>query len=513
MRLLMLLAALCAASALCVAAVRGASAQDAGATTPAASGQIYLPFVSDLALPAPSCRLGVNVTHVSVNAFDLPMLRNGWYIDYNASTSPLNRNVAEYVPVINLSEVGAGGYAAQPSGAALDAAIAANLGADWIIGNEPDRRYEQNDMTPPAYAAAYHDLYAYIKARDPSARIFAGAIVQPTPLRLQYLDLVLRSYADKYGTPLPADGWAIHNFILNERSCAHYRDLAICWGADIPPGIDAIDGLVIASDDLDKTVDVAFYKEQIVRFRTWMANNGYRNLPLYVSEYGVLMPESYGFPPSRVNGFMNQTFDYLLNARSDTLGYPADDNRLVQRLAWYSTKDTAFNGSLFETVNVNQPTYEPPFKLTEMGRNYRALADALPVNSDLRLLDVTQSPPAIGPGGGVTVTLKAQVANAGNNQWPAYATVRFFLGDPAAGGALLGMTGANLRGCGKTWTAQYVWPNVPPSAQGQYVYALLQAPGVAATARVRVSLAQASGAAAPDVLAAPAGRTSGKTDK
>lgn len=481
----MVLAALCAASTLCVATARAASAQDSTPgpvlnSSAAALGQLYMPIVSDLAIEPRSCRLGVNVTHVSVNAFDFSVLRNGWYIDYGASTTPLNPSVAEYVPIINLKQVGESGYTASPSGAALDAAITANLGADWIIGNEPDRRYVQNDMTPAAYANAYHDLYAYIKGRDPAARIFAGAIVQPTPLRLQYLDLVLSHYAATYGAPLPADGWAIHNFILNERSCAYYGDLSICWGADIPPGINARDGLIIDSGDLDKTVDLAFFKEQIVRFRTWMADNGYRSLPLYVSEYGVLMPESYGFPPSRVNDYMNKTFDYMLNTRDSKLGYPADDNRLVQRLAWYSTKDTAFNGSLFESTTPGEP-YTPPFVLTEMGKNYRAYADAAAVSSDMRLLGVTQQ------ANGGTVTLKAQVANAGGNLWLAGATVRFYLGDPAAGGVELGSTSKYLAGCGATWTAEYVWNNAPASAQGQYVYARLLAPGVDTTARVQIT--------------------------
>jgi hypothetical protein len=510
----MLLAALCAASMLCLAGVRTASAQDsAQAAAPYSSvqglGQIYLPFVSDLDIQPRSCRLGVNVTHVSVNAFDLSVLRNGWYIDYGAQITRLNASVAAYVPIINLKQVGESGYSASPSGAALDAAIAANPGADWIIGNEPDRRYVQNDMAPKAYANAYHDLYAYIKARDPAARIFAGAIVQPTPLRLQYLDLVLRHYADTYGASMPVDGWAIHNFILNERSCAYYNDNSICWGADIPPGIDARDGLIIDSGDLDKTVDVAFFKEQIVRFRAWMANNGYRNAPLYVSEFGVLMPESYGFPPARVNDYMKKTFDYLLTARDSKLGYPADDNRLVQRLAWYSTKDTAFNGSLFESTTPGEP-YKPPFVLTEMGKNFQAIAGTLSLNSDFRLLGVTQQASGVSSGNGVTMTLKAQVANAGNNLWGSGATVRFYLGDPAAGGVELGSTGKNLTGCGTTWSAEYVWANAPSSAQGQYIYARLLAPGVDTTARVQIAAAQSSGAQNDG---APAKRPPGKTNK
>ncbi len=112
---------------------------------------------------------------------------------------------------------------------------------------------------------------------------------------------------------------------------------------------------------------MTLFQEQIVRFRQWMFDKGYREKPLYLTEYGVLMPADYGFPPSTVNTFMNQTFQFLLNTTDAKLGYPADGNRLVQRLSWYSTSDNvSFNGYLFEQPGLNQP-----YALTEMGQNYR----------------------------------------------------------------------------------------------------------------------------------------------
>jgi hypothetical protein len=386
--------------------------------------------------------------------------------------------------------VGDSDYASSPSGAALDAAIADNLGADWIIGNEPDRRFYQNDMVPAAYAHAYHDLYYYIKAKDPTARIFAGAIVQPTPLRLQYLDLVLQNYWDRYGEAMPVDGWAIHNFILNERSCAHYNgDPFICWGADIPPGIDATDGLIIGLDELEKTADVAFFGQQVIRFRQWMADNGYRSRPLYVSEFGILMPEDRGFPPPVVNDFMTRTFDFLLNAADESLGYPADRNRLVQRLAWYSTLDPSFNGSLFQSTT-GEPL-KPPFALTAIGENYRAYTDPLPLASDLQLLDITQGARVMLAGSeALSITLAATVANGGNNQWPAPAVVNFYLGDPSAGGVQLGSTVVMLAGCGQTAQAEFVWQDVPASAAGKYVYAQLAGQDAASSVRVQVVITQ-----------------------
>lgn len=48
---------------------------------------------------------------------------------------------------------------------------------------------------------------------------------------------------------MPVDGWSIHNFILNEVSCDY--DPGNCWGAGIPPGINADVGEVLDVQDND----------------------------------------------------------------------------------------------------------------------------------------------------------------------------------------------------------------------------------------------------------------------
>jgi hypothetical protein len=122
------------------------------------------------------------------------------------------------------------------------------------------------------------------------------------------------------------------------------------------------------------------FVQHIVDFRTWMRNRGQRDKPLILTEFGVLMPVQYGFPPYRVNAFMTATFDYLLSARDDQLGYPADENRLVQRWLWFSLNDrpwdpdtgAGFNGALFDYRHS-----EYPGVLTEYGAHFRAYTDAL----------------------------------------------------------------------------------------------------------------------------------------
>ena len=38
------------------------------------------------------------------------------------------------------------------------------------------------------------------------------------------------------------------------------------------------------------------FKKYVVTFRQWMADRGYQDSALIITEYGVLMPPDYGFP-------------------------------------------------------------------------------------------------------------------------------------------------------------------------------------------------------------------------
>jgi hypothetical protein len=73
-----------------------------------------------------------------------------------------------------------------------------------------------------------------------------------------------------------------------------------------------------------------------------MKDRGQQNKPLIVSEYGILMPNDYGFPPERVRDFMLGTFRIFETTIDPDLGYPADGHRLVQRWCWFSLADTRY---------------------------------------------------------------------------------------------------------------------------------------------------------------------------
>lgn len=416
---------------------------------------------------APFCRLGVNTpghTETPITNFVTAPLRVGWFIDYRARTTPAHPDGIKHTQVIQLSQTGPNSYQYSPNGAALRSVIAANPAADWIIGNEPDRRLYQNDLEPQVYAQAFHELYEIIKKEDPQARVFAGGIVQPTPVRLIYLDKVLNSHLEIYGQALQTDGWAIHNFILNEASCEAYDgDLQICWGADIPPGVNAVDGLRITVDQND---DFQLFTEQIVRFRQWMKDRGYGGQPVLLSEFGVLMPADYGFSPERVNAFMQKTFDYLLNETDPALGNPHDGNRLIQQFAWYSTNDQSFNGYLFEEGR--NPARSP------MGDFWANYVQALEEEIDLypTSIQTVGLPPTAT--NAADVTIQITIANQGNTLAAHPFTVRLYDADPAQGGKLIGQPQRlALAGCGEFATVKITWKNAP---LGNYeLYAVVDA--------------------------------------
>jgi hypothetical protein len=277
----------------------------------------------------------------------------------------------------------------------------------WLLGNEPDCIWQGN-IVPEEYAHIYHEFYTFIKGRDPTSMVAPGGIVQATPLRFQWLNRVLETYQQSYGTKMPVDVWNIHNAIVNEKKGG--------WGAEIPPGIDAEEGRILPNDFHDND-NMDIFRQQIRAFRQWMKDNGYGGYSLIISEFGVLMPEILGFDAARVNAFMSATFDYLQNATDPNLGDPNDGYRLVQRWAWFSLDFPAydpaigygFNGNLFDPQSAT---------LTPMGYHYAQHTSGLPAvtHVDLALEGVVPSllfKPIL-PGETVTRTVYVKVANHGN---------------------------------------------------------------------------------------------------
>jgi hypothetical protein len=324
--------------------------------------QQYLPLIlrEQYRLPpwSGTARFAFGVARNPIEEYDVSPLGADWYVDFGFRDDPPPLFDMEYVQTIRLSE---SGY--PPNQAAIEKYARAQPGTLWLIGNEPDAP-AQDCVTPQTYAQLYHDLYYIIKGADPTAKVAIGGVVQATPLRLQYLDLILDKYQSVYGVKIPVDVWNVHGFILQEKK----ND----WGCQIPCGIKGVtQGMLYTIDDHD---NMTIFQRQIRDFRSWMKEHGERNKPLIVSEYGILMPSELGFDQARVQAFMLATFDYFRTATSSSLGYPEDGNRLVQAWCWYSLDDDHFEGYHSYSHLFNPDTKQ----LTALGRAYRDYTSSLP---------------------------------------------------------------------------------------------------------------------------------------
>ena len=111
------------------------------------------------------------------------------------------------------------------------------------------------------------------------------------------------------------------------------------WEVGIPPGFSINAGALYEVSDHGR---LDLFEQQILAFRQWMAKNGYRNTPLALTEFGILMAADYGFSTQFVQQYLKATFKWLANAVDATTGLPQDGNHLVQRWAWYSLADVKY---------------------------------------------------------------------------------------------------------------------------------------------------------------------------
>lgn len=405
--------------------------------------------------PSPHLRIGINVTTVngvSITDYDTPRIGAGWYHNYRLQVQ------TDHPAGILYHQMVRGAKRTNPDTlqkflALLGRAVVNNPGQRWLVINEGDR-FGQDQLTPQQYADFYYRVYHHIKERDPSSRIFVGGIVQPTPIRLRYLDQVLAAYEQSYGQRLPADGWHTHNFILPE-NCA--------WGAGIPPGLDEYrnEG-VPCPPNLDAHGNLETFKQQVRTFRTWMSDRGYRNYPLIISEYGIILSKYHGYPHPRVRDFMLGSFDFLLTTTDSQTGYPADGNRLVQEFAWFSLNEHEFDLQTYQGLNGNLFDHESR-QIMPLGLDFETYVKAKTVKQiDLAVRTLNADP--LQATSNLPVTLAASFANQGSVA-AQDVVVRFWHGDPRAGGRLLGAAPLHpqvLPECTTTSQSTFVWTPAEP---------------------------------------------------
>lgn len=419
----------------------------------------------------PNCRFGVGG---GVQAYSVTALNIGWSMDWQTQLNPPRPNGAEYFQVVRIKPAPGGSYVFTPPTATLHATIEQNPGATWLIGNEPDSP-AQDKLRPELYAQAYHQLYYLIKQHDASAQVAAGNIVQPTLLRMLYLDRVLSYYHKTYGEWLPADVWTVHSYILREIDPADPQAIPNgsleVWGAYIPPGITATRGMLYTYSQM---FDPAIFRQRLLDFRAWMRSRGYGDKPLYITEFGTLFPyppydteyyvDEFNIPMTEARSatFMTQTFNVLRQLTDVTVGYAPDANRVVQRWLWYSLDDVSFGGPLFDpTTHLRRP-------LGDVFANY---TNAIAPETDLVAVSVKAQPqgPVISSVAH-TVTLKAALSNSGNVSVTAPLTVAFYAGQPLAGTLIDSQVITfPLNGCGTTTEISVTWANLITGVYPIYV--------------------------------------------
>jgi hypothetical protein len=422
-----------------------------------------------------ACRFGITSPLVS-DGYDVASIGVGSYLDWGAVSNPSLPVGVEYIRVLRLRD-----DIYPQTLANLPSWVQANPGSVWVVGNEPDTVYGNQDaLIPEVYAARYFDLATIIRDLDPSAMIAFGSIVQPTPIRMRYLDRAWNQLSIEAGSPAAAsalvDLWSIHSFILNEQLGS--------WGTGIPPGFenDHADAVVITNFADTHSIDI--FQQRIIAFRSWLSSKGEREKPLWITEYGSLFPPiDPPDGPDYVNvsdqdtaSFMLATFDFMLSGADRQIGHPGDGNQLVQRWFWYSLNEYRyiFGGSIFDPDNEKI--------LTVVGNAFTDYQSNNLAQPDLYPLSLTTVPVSyVSDGTLVNYRLDLTIENALFAD-ASCAQVWIYDGDPESGGTLIAgpIWSSAIQSYYGTGKVSADWKAVQPLTQ-HTLYVLVNPVGVSDT--------------------------------
>jgi len=497
------------------------------------AGQTDGPQAADETLASTNCRYGV----AYVPDFDhslswIPTLDAGWYINFNAVSWGQPIRSASFAPVVRVRQVITAGvrtpdYTFNPPLAysyrdengvlqeGLGALIAKNPGHYWIVGNEVDvNNLAQDNTMPDVYARAYHDAYQFIKNADPTAKVAIAGLSMMTPGRLQYLTIVWDTYRTLYGHDMPVDIWNMHLYILEERDPnmpqPQYANGKIALGTDPalakltswgdPQFCPAFGAADIAANDPRPDVycksehdSVRIFREQVTTMRQWMKDRGQQNKPLIISEFGLLyvyqqdeggtyfVQDEHGqtFTPQRVATFMRETVKFMEETKDPNLGYPADENRLVQQWLWYSiVTQPDWSGGSSNLINYDTYAGLPAgdtSALTPAGQVFEQEATTRSSQSNLVGGVANNVVALVKQGQTASPLLTATFRNSGTRSIIGPVKVSFYrdaaltqeigsvVYDPAARGAIVGCTWGGRN----SDQASIIWNNLPV---GTYPY-------------------------------------------
>jgi hypothetical protein len=209
--------------------------------------------------------------------------------------------------------------------------------------------------------------------------------------------------------------------------------------------------------------------------RQWMKTHGQQYKPLILTEFSSLLysipnatnilRDEYGelFTRERIQVFMNETINYMSTAADPNLGYPYDQDKLVQQWLWFSMYSRVV-GSGSNLLNDDQDA------LRTMGQDFQQIIASQPYKPNLM---VGRTYAQVGPiaGGKADVQLSAEIFNNGSQAVSEAMTVRFYrdsaltqpIGDPV-------QLSADLSGCARfNLTASVTWANRSPGVHRYWV--------------------------------------------
>jgi hypothetical protein len=412
-----------------------------------------------------ACRIGIDAP-LDTDGYDIASLHIASLLDWQAVTNPSLPEGVEYIRVLRLRD-----DLYPQTLANLPAWVEANPGSVWVIGNEPDTTYENQDaLLAEVYADRYYELATLIRRLDRSAKIGFGPVVQPTPIRLRYLTRAWDRLANDAGSYSAAsrlvDIWTPHSFILNEDTAFGNR-----WGTGVPPGFedDHDDAFIIDIDHLYYTYSIDIFEPRVIAFRAWMANIGEREKPLWITEYGSLLPpedppggpDYFNVSDEDTTAFMLDTFEFMLETSDAETGMASDGNQLVQRWFWYSLNDHRyhFGGSIY---NPDYPEYGDP--VTLVGSSFIAYQDNHLVEPDLYPLDLAIDPMSYNYDR-TMVNYRLEITIDNNQFYDAScAQLLVYDGDPDSGGNLIlgPLPASTIKADYGTGKAIVYWMDVEP---------------------------------------------------
>lgn len=252
-------------------------------------------------------------------------------------------------------------------------------GLRWTIGNEINF---DDGRTWQEYAEQFVGWRDCLKAINPTFEIGTGALVQ---LNMGTNGNTGQFICVDYNDPDSAENY-FKNYINKIRTD---------YGAEKLPDFIVMHGYT-PCDPFDPQpttgsspnwTDINLFKESVSEHRKVMKELGLEDKDLIMKEFGPLNPAFYdpegqlitdpALVSTAVQNYLSRAVDYLATTTNSTYGDPADENRLVQRWAWYVMNDP-------EDVQAGDPFYFPHLTLydtttkqpTAIGVKYKQLIES-----------------------------------------------------------------------------------------------------------------------------------------